>query len=43
MMFRKWMPPSFTRRFQGEEYSFDLGDVEHGYYNSFYNDFVKNL
>lgn len=43
MMFRKWMPPSFTRRFQGEEYSFDLGDVEHGYYNSFYNDFIKNL
>lgn len=37
------MVPAMTRRFQGEQYSFDLGDVEQGYYNSFYNDFLKNL
>jgi hypothetical protein len=39
MMFRKWIVPSFNRRFQGENYSFDLDDVEQGYYNSTYNFF----
>lgn len=43
MMFRKWMPSSWNRRFQGEYYNFDLGDTEQGFYNSFYFDFLKTL
>ena len=42
MMFRKWVIPSLNRRFQGENYSFDLDDVEQGYYNSTYQ-FLKTL
>lgn len=42
MMFRKWIVPSLNRRFQGENYSFDLDEVEEGYYRSTWN-FVKVL
>lgn len=34
IMFRKWMRPSFNRRFKSLRYNFDLADWEEGYYNT---------
>jgi hypothetical protein len=42
MMFRKWMVPAFNRRFQREQYSFDIQDTTEGYYRTAYN-FLKVL
>ena len=42
MMFRSYMPTAYNRRFQKENYSFDLGSVEEGFYRTTWN-FMKGL
>lgn len=41
-MFRKWMPPAFSRRFSGENFDFDLDQSFEGYYRTTGN-FLKAI
>jgi len=42
IMFRKWMWPSWDRRFRSAIHNYDLGETEEGYYVTTYN-FMKRL
>ncbi|MDR2233929.1 MAG: hypothetical protein LBE56_12530 [Tannerella sp.] len=39
-MFRKWIPTALQRRFGKEHYNYITNEVEKGFYNSFFNDFI---
>ena len=41
-MFRKWMPPAFSRRFAENNYDFDLDQTFEGYYRTTGN-FLKAI
>jgi hypothetical protein len=41
-MFRKWMPPAFSRRFSRENFDFDLDQPFEGYYRTTGN-FLKAI
>lgn len=41
-MFRKWMPPAWSRRLNKENFDFDLNEVQEGYYRGV-GRFLKNL